>query len=235
MKLTADNKSEKTTLEDNAAIYAKRDERPAKERFKDLKGQEKWQFFKDYVLAKVIVGIIIIALLASLLYSMFKPKPETLMYVAIINNPFDKGNLDAMTDDLTASIVTDTKKEEIRLDSDYYFAGNEYNARMKFMTLIAAGDIDSMIFPAVEFGNYFEAATYAELGTVLSEETLKKLDEYIVEYEDGRYALDVTGFIENRLTAQITTKYYLACVSNSDHKENFTKLVDYIFFAGQNE
>lgn len=235
MKLTADNKSEKTTLEDNAAIYAKRDERPAKERFKDLKGQEKWQFFKDYILIKVIVGIIIIALAASLLYSMFKPKPETLMYVAIINNPFDKDNIETMTDDLTAEIVSDREKEEIRLDSDFYFAGNEYNARMKFMTLIAAGEIDSMIFPSVEFGTYIESETYSELGTVLSEETLKKLEGYIVEYEDKRYALDVTEFIENRLTSRLTTKYYLACVANSKHKDTFEKLVDYIFLAGQHE
>ena len=86
MKITADNKSEKTTLEDDAAIYAKRDERPAGEKFKDLQGQEKWQFFKDYALGKIIAGILILALLVSLLYSTFKPRPETIMYVAIINN-----------------------------------------------------------------------------------------------------------------------------------------------------
>lgn len=229
LKITADNKSEKTTLEDNAAIYAKRDERPAKERFKDLKGQEKWQFFKDYILIKLVVGVIIAALVGSLLYSMFKPKPETLMYVAVINNPFDKDNIDTMTDELTDCFVTDPKKEEIRLDSDFYFAGNDYNARMKFMTMIAAGGIDSAIFPSAEFGNYLEGEAYAELSTVLAPQTLEKLDKYVIRAEGGEYALDITEFIENRLAAQLTSKYYIACISNSKHRDNFEKLVEYIF------
>ncbi|MCR5323579.1 MAG: hypothetical protein K6E85_09955 [Lachnospiraceae bacterium] len=229
MRITANNDSEKTTLEDNAAIYAKRDERPANERFKDLKGQEKWQFFKDYALAKVVAGIVILALVASLLYSMFKPKPETIMYVAIINNPFDKDNLENMTNDMTSILVSDTKKEEVRFDSDFYFAGNEYNSRMKFMTMIAGGNIDDAIFPASEFGNYLEAEAYTDLSAILSSHAIEKLEGYIIRDGDVMYALDVTEFIAGRLQAQLAAKYYLACISNSKHKENFEKLVEYIF------
>ena len=229
MKITGDNNSEKTTLEDDAAIYAKRDERPASERFKDLKGSEKWQFFKDYALAKIIAGVAILALLISLLYSMFGPKPETLMYLAIINNPFDLERIDRITADLTEEFVTDPKKEEIRVDSDFYFATNEYNARMKFMTMTAGKTIDAVIFPASEFSNYFEAEAFAPLEELLGTDRLEGLEEYRVFNEGKTYALDVTAYMNNLLGGELPVKYYVACISNSKHRDLFEHLVNYIY------
>ena len=229
VKITAENNSEKTTLEDDAAIYAKRDERPASERFKDLKGEEKWQFFKDYALAKIIAGVVILALVISLLYSMFGPKPETIMYVAIINNPFDLDRVDGIKEDLTSRFVTDSKKGEITVDSDFYFMTNEYNARMKFMTLTAGKTIDFVIFPANEFSNYHEANTFLQLDGFLPASQLERLKVYEVKQDDAIYALDVTSYMNGLLGTELPTKYYVACISNSEHKELFEGFVDYIF------
>ena len=229
MKITAENNSEKTTLEDDAAIYAKRDERSASEKFKDLKGAEKWQYFKDYALAKILAGIVILALVISLLYSMFGPKPDMILYLAIINNPFDLERIDRITDDLTAEFVTDPKKEEIKVDSDFYFSTNEYNARMKFLTMIAGKTIDFVIFPSSEFGNYHEAEAFAQLEEILPAAQLERLGVYAVKQEGHTYALDVTAYMNKLLGGELPTKYYVACISNSEHTELFERFIDYIY------
>ena len=60
------NENDKTTLQEDAAIYGKRDERGAFEKFKSLKGAAKWEFFRDYFLWKLIAiaaGIVVLVLL----------------------------------------------------------------------------------------------------------------------------------------------------------------------------
>ena len=230
MKITSgNNENEKTTLEDDAAIYAKRDERPAKERFKDLRGEEKWQFFKDYILGKLIIGVVIAALLIHLLYSIFGPKPENIMYVAVIDDPFGSVYIDKMTAELTELFVRDPKKEEIRLDSDFYFVSNDYNLRMKLMTMIAGKDIDFIILPEGEFKLYMDSDIFADLSTVLTGERLKELEAYRVEFEGVPYALDITGVVSKILGVEILEKYYVGCIVNSDRQERFDAFVEYLF------
>ncbi len=98
MKITAQNmEDKKTTLDDNAAIYGKRDERDTKEKFAQLKGKDKWDFFKDYILGKLIIITASVVFAVFILYSIFGPKPETLMYVAVIDDPLGNENLEKMS------------------------------------------------------------------------------------------------------------------------------------------
>ena len=230
VKISAEGKeSDKTTLDDNAAIYSKREEKSGKEHFKDLQGEEKWQYFKDYMLLKIVVGVIIAALGAHLLYSIFGPKPETIMTLALIDNPFELDQIDKLTADLTGIMVTDEKKEEIRLDTDYYFYGDEYNARMKFMTLIAAGDIDFVVLPLKEYRSYSESETFLSLSEVIGEEKVREYSAYAVTENGVCYALDVSPVINKLLGVDTIEGYYLACIVNAKHKENMTALVDYLY------
>ena len=233
MKITADDgKSQKTTLNDDAAIYTKRDEqKKASETFKELNGKDKWQFFKDYVLFKLVVGIIITALVVSLLYSTFGPKPEMLYYVAIIDNPLYKDNIESMTNDLKAKFVTDEKKEEIQIDTAFYYISNEYNSRMKFVTYISGATIDAAIFPSSEFTNYLDSEAYADLETVLDKSVLDKLEPYWIRGPQNNkiYALDVTEYISRALETEVTAKYYVACIANSKNMERFEGLVEHLF------
>ena len=59
------NENDKTTLQEDAAIYGKRDERGAFEKFKSLKGAAKWEFFRDYFLWKliaIVAGVVVLVL-----------------------------------------------------------------------------------------------------------------------------------------------------------------------------
>ncbi len=233
MKITADEgKSLKTTLNDDAAIYAKRDEKkPASETFKELKGKEKWQFFKDYVLGKLIIGIIITAIVVSLLYSTFGPKPDMLYYVAVIDNPFYKDTVESMTADLTERYVSDKKKEEIKIDTDFYFSGDDYNSRMKFMTYIAGSTIDAAVFPSDEFASYADSETFSDLETVLDASMIERLEPYWIRggKDNKIYALDITEFVSRQLDAQTSNKYYVASILNSKNAERFEGLVAHMF------
>ena len=45
---------EKTKLEDDALLYQKREEKKDREKFKELDGKGKLQFFRDYYLVKAV-------------------------------------------------------------------------------------------------------------------------------------------------------------------------------------
>ena len=152
-----------------------------------------------------------------------------IMNLAVIDDPFGSVYTEQMKQDLTDLIVTDKKKEEIRIDADYYFLSDEYNSRMKFMTLLAAGDIDSVIIPQRIFNNYLESEAYADLSVVMGADKLAEYDSYIVRINGKGYALDVSAIIKSILGVDTIENYYLACISNSEHQENFTVLADYLF------
>ena len=101
----------KTALDDDAEIYQKREEKTEKEKWKEMDGKAKAQYFADYYLGKLIVAVIIIGVGVSLLWHFFKPKDETVLYAAVIDESLDAKELTDMTSELEKIWQTaDTRK-----------------------------------------------------------------------------------------------------------------------------
>ena len=238
----------KTTLDDDASIYARRDTRPTKEKFKDLHGKAKWQYFRDYMLAKLIGLIIGIACLAYFAYSILKPTPEAICYVAVLDSPLAEASEDSITEKLTAALVEDEEKEKIVLDTDFYVSSDGYSSRAKLMTYIAAGDIDCIILPESEFNTYMQSGIFNELYTLLTPGELGSIEELLIyhatyvgddengdpiydETSEGCYAVNVTAYINALNGFETNTDYYLTWVANSEHSTAITAVLEALGLA----
>lgn len=245
MRIEAENKKE-TTLDDNASIYQKREEKSGKEIFKDLDREGKWQFFKDYVQKKLLLFILIAAVVACFLYSILKPKPEVMFNIVVFDNPFTVELEDSIKSDLTELFVTDEDRQQVVLDTTYYLT-DEYSTRMKFMTSIAAAEIDAMIIPKSEFQNQVNAGTIETLDRYLSAELYERLvvyrvnatpheteldkdgKEITVTGENAAYGLDITNYISSLYGQECDVTYYLVFPANTKKAENIDAFVKYIY------
>lgn len=239
----------KTVLDDNAAIYGKRDEGNEWERFKSLEGKAKWDFFKDYYLGRCAAIIVIAAVVIAIAVTMLKPKQEAVLYIGAIDNPFPEEVYQKILGDLTDMLVTEPKTQCITFDRDLYFATDEYNSRMKLMTLIAAGDMDCLILPEKEAYNYGPSGALLGLEELYGSEAavldifkdkavkmkfengtgLDRDEGDEVEYFEGYYAIDISDYICKTCGYEsLNSRYFLICVSNTKHQENFKIFADYL-------
>ena len=92
----------KSKLDDDSFIYAKRDEKSTKERWQEMTAKEKWKFFKDYYLLKIILGAIIIGLLGKLCWDTFGPRPTEILNVGIDSYSYLLTEFEDMQDALIA-------------------------------------------------------------------------------------------------------------------------------------
>ena len=246
------NEKDKTTLEEDAAIYAKRDNRGLIERYRSLEGEEKRQYFKDYILPKLIGLAIGIACLVIFLVSIFKPKDEVLYHIAVLDNPFTEEASDLIKEKLNSELITG-ERQVVLFDTDYYVSTDGYASRTRIMTYIAAGEIDCMILSQDELLNYGMSDIYADLYTVLPTELLSSVRSELVylptHKKEGEnltlkdisteasgiaddascYAIDITGALSRLNGFDTNTPYYLVAVVNSEHTDSLVTLVRILF------
>ena len=147
------NKSEeidmpkKTRLDDSAEIYNRhREEQSEKEKWKSMTPKEKYSYFKTYYLTKVLVGIAILACAVSLIYTMVKPRPDTLLYAAVIDYAMTDDMLDTVEAGFSEYINLDSQTQNLIFDNSFVLSSQtDYNIRQKFSTYLFAGELDVII------------------------------------------------------------------------------------------
>lgn len=235
------NENDKTTLNEDAAIYGKRDERGAFEKFKSLTGAAKWEFFRDYFLWKLIAIAAGIVVLVLLIIKIVTPAQENVCNIAVLDNPFSQPAYDICDAKLNEAFVTDEKLQRVSLDTNYYVTTDGYNARTRLMTYIAASEIDFMIMPENEFLGYLESGVFADLEPLLSSEMQTSLGErltYKPTYYDADdpsavpptgsktcYAVNITGFLNKLNGYELADDYYLTCIVNSKNPDKLEKVI----------
>lgn len=246
MRIEAEKKRE-TTLDDSASIYQKREEKSGKETFDSLDGKEKWQFFKDYIFKKLLLFGAITAAVACLLYSVLKPQPEVMLEVIVFDSPFTAELSESIKSDLNELFVTDEKTQQIVFDTTYYLSNDEYSTRMKFMTMLAAAEIDAIIMPRSEFQTQVNADSIEVIDNYLDADTLDRLfayrvnaipyvteldsdgNETVIKGEEATYGLDITDYISSLYGEEINTPYYLVFPVNTKKVDNINTFVKYIY------
>jgi len=166
----------KAKLGDDSLIYAKRNEKSTKEKWKEMNGKEKWRFFKDYYLIKLILAVIIIGLLGKLLWDTFGPKPTEILNVAIDGYPYLYEDFEGMQDKLIEHMELDPKEYSIRLDTNYYLDTDQDSVQrlsLYFMT----GELDGLITNEKYFKHYVEKDALAPLSEVLPADLYESLSD----------------------------------------------------------
>lgn len=230
--------------EDDMSLYKTREEKSQSETFKSLTGKAKWNYFKDYYLAKIIVAVIIVALLGSLIYTSLKPKPENAFYTAIVVSPFIPAAQDQFEKDLTELLVTDTKKEEIYLDTTYSSLIADYNSMLSYTMHLTAGEIDMVILSKDELKYQVNSKSLVPITDVVSKEVFDKIDEsakysvlptYLQDNgeaefgEEAVYGLNIEKFLEKINGFETSNKYCVAFTCIAPHKDKIDTVVKYLF------
>lgn len=237
------NNGKKTTLSDDASIYTKRSQKKAKETFKELDRKGKWQFFKDYILSKLLLGIAILGLVIYIIYTVFGPKVVPILYTAVFTNPFTQENLDEMTGELSEILVTDPDNEGVFFDTSFTMSDAEVAGMYKFVTLLSANELDVVLSPLEEIKKDTDSEAFFDLREILpsdlyarAESRLEWMEPAFYDYdtddivigERAPYAIDVTDFVKKKSSYDVRVKYYLGIVINGQHPDNAVRLVEYI-------
>ena len=237
-----DVSEKKTTLDDSAAIYQRREEKSDRAKWKELKGfQAKWDHFKEYYLLKTFIAVCAVALIGYAVYEMFAPEKEKMLYAAILDMVITDQEKDVWTEEFGAYISLDEETQEVRFDNTIIISNDkDGSSTQKFMAHAYAGEIDIVIGRESVVGQY--AGHYlrplsdqlpADLYEIFS-------DSYFYaapEEEDGSlgkeepYGIYITDYVEG--SPYYNEPIVLAICGNSGHTENAEAFVRYLLECGK--
>ena len=181
MEKEKETEVKKTVLDDNASIYAKREEESVKKTWKELEGKEKWTFFKDYFLMKCIVGLALAGFLIYLGVVVFGPHKEEALYVTVLMDTLDEDSVAKMKNDLSNVIETD-KYHIINIDDSFFFAPgcSTMTGDEKLTTIMYTGAIDAMVFDQDYFKQYAYYGFLKNLDTYLPDDIKDALSDKLL-------------------------------------------------------
>lgn len=232
-----------TALESDATIYSDRKENL---KLKDLHGQEKWSYFKSYYLTKLILAIAAVGVVVYILISVFSPKPEDILSVAVGDNPLTQELIAQIETDINDLLVTDSDKQRVLIDTTYSLdTTNGVYSLMKITTLLSAGDLDVMILPDATFYQQLNGGSIIPLRRVFSEDELEPLKDYLVNcipydedmntgertyYDADDYGIRFNPYLVKNgyVEANIPCEYIMCLAVNSEHYDNAKKFINYI-------
>lgn len=110
----------KTALDDDASIYQPREEESEKQKWSRMDQGQRIQYFFDYYLLKMIIGIGLFAVIGYLIWSFVKPKDETVLCVAFIDEQLDEKKKEELTEELNRLCQADGKKKKVMIDDAFY-------------------------------------------------------------------------------------------------------------------
>lgn len=174
-------KNKKTVLNDDATLYSHREDVSEKEKWKTMSPKERWQYFADYYLMKIIVTIAVIAIVGSILHTMLTPKPEVVLSVAVVNDAANQLVYDSLQMKFNEVIALDEEKQQTVFDTGYNFTNGDYQSWQKFSMYNMVGDLDVSLLPKSLFEEYAPGGYFSPIAVHLSSGLYGMLSEYLLE------------------------------------------------------
>ncbi len=234
-----DISDKKTVLEDSASIYQKREEKSDRAKWKELKGgRAKWEHFKAYYLLKTFILVCVCAFCVYVVYEMVRPKPERVIYVAILDTAVLNTETEALQKGFEEYFGMDSETQETLFDNSMRISdASDTAGRQKFTTHSFAGEIDVLIAPESVVRGY--AGVYLkplseQLPTDLYEQVSERFcyasvtedDGTVVEGSEEPYGIYVTELIET--SPYCEEPVVIAICGNSQHEKNAEEFIRYL-------
>ena len=232
-----DVSEKKTTLDDSASIYQKREEKTEKQKWKELKGfRAKWEHFKAYYLLKVFIWACVIGFAGYAVYEMVAPDPERMLYVAILDTVVQTDEMEALKEGYAEYISLDEETQDLYFDNAIMVSNtSDATSAQKFTAHAFVGDIDIIIAREglIEaYADYYLRPLSEQLPADLYEELsgaycyVSPIDEEGNRGEEKPYGIYIGDYAE-------TSPYYgeqvvLAIVGNSKRANNAEAFVRYL-------
>ena len=210
-----------------------------RESIKNASWPKKWQYFKDYYLKWVIVGIAALIFLIAMLVSMLTNKEE--MLVELVNFNEDFSAEDELEIPFEEQYLENTKKQTITLDYGCTIVGKgkdqnnsqlvySYQDEQKIAAIAIAGDLDLMISGKSVIERFADEGMYIALDQVLSPSEYEGRE---LIYSDGKavaVCMDDSVLLNRYYIYKEEPKesIYAAFVVNSKRRDMAVKFYRYI-------
>lgn len=187
-------KNKKTVLTDEAAIYSHDENVSEKEKWQNLSKRQRWEYFRDYYLAKIVVTVIVLAVIGSILHTMLTPKPEVVLAVAVINDSLYQQTYDDLQEKMNEVLAVDEETQKLFFDTGYSIGSGDYQSWQKFTMYNAVGDLDVTILPVSIFEECAQGGFFSPVADLLPTDLYAALSEDMLETklrdEDGNLIPD---------------------------------------------
>ena len=238
------------TLDDDAAIYQKRQLKSEKTKLGEMTLKAKFSYFMTYYAVKTVLTLLILVGVSFALYSVLKPKIKPVLFVVSINNSIDN-EVAIDLEEKVGALLDISDMEEVIVDNTFYIQNNEAGMetnttainQIKLTTFIAAKEIDLIIAPEGVFSQYIKSGFFINLEDQLPNDVFVSLSEQLYfgnvevdpEYESDSYETKPYGIMLDSLPCYENTDFpdderrILGIVSNSLHKDNSISFIRYLF------
>ena len=234
-------KNKKTVLNDEAAIYSHKEDTSEKEKWQSMSKRERWQYFKDYYLARIVVTIIVVAVIGSILKTMLTPRPEIVLSVAVINDSLHQPVYEELQKQFDELLLLDAETQETLFDTGYSIGNGDYQSWQKFTMYNAVGDLDVTLMPMSVFEECAPSGFFAPVAGHLPTDLYMALSEHLLESklrdEDDNLIPDsetVLGICVDSSWAfkeqQRNESLVLAINAAPENAENIEKFLRFLFF-----
>ena len=178
-------KNKKTTLQDNASIYAKRNEDESeKSKWEKMDGQQKRSYFASYYLRPLIIGCVVALVIGFFVYKDVIMKKDVIYRCAVMNEMALEVPIQEFSDGFVESMGLDIGKNTAVFS--LYYSNTEIaekvgaalpNDLTQVSAMIYAATLDSIIAGKEDFDGYMENKFFTDLTEILSVRELALLED----------------------------------------------------------
>ncbi|MBP3579098.1 MAG: hypothetical protein J6K15_13395 [Lachnospiraceae bacterium] len=232
-------KNKKTVLGDDAALYSHKEDVSEKEKWDSMTKKERLRYFADYYLGKIVITLIVLAVVGSIAYTMLKPRPETVLSVAVVNDAVNQPLYDELQSRYEAFISLNEEEQQTVFDTGYTFNDYDYQSWQKFSMYNMVGDLDVSILPKKYFEEYAPGEYFSPVAAHLSSGLYGALSEYLLETKktddsgnlipgsETVYGIDLssTWLYQNRASEDTMVLVINLAPKNANNIESFLNLL----------
>lgn len=237
----------KTALDDDASIYQKTEEETEKQKWQRMDKAQRRQYFLDYYLLKTIVISLLAALILYLVWTVVKPKAETVLYVAVVDEQLGEEEKQELIEELNLLYQADGKGKQVVIDDMFYL---QEDALDKLQIFMYNHQIDIIIADEDAYEMLAGYGYFQSMDELLDEEAvLRYSKKYVsaagykeaeeVSFEDREtgqgevlpYGIDLSGSVRFSRVKNYLEKPVLSIAAGAPNQENAVKFLDYILEA----
>lgn len=240
-------KGKKTSLDEKAFIYEKRDEEESeKSKWNKMNRQQKITHFTTYYLRTVLIGILVLCIVGFFIYKDVIMKKDIIYHCAIINESAFDIPIDEFGEEYVEYLGLDPGRNLSSFHLFYTNAelANEVGATstsdvMQISSMIYANTLDSVIAAQEDYDPYAEKEFFMDLTEILDERELNILKErlYIPDFPWNEEQHPYGVYLDQSAVYQkifetgggIVEKPIFGMLVNSERKEESRQLLYYLF------
>lgn len=175
---------QKEEQQENGSSQDKRS-RSGRYRMNPRTPQEKWQYFVDYYLLYVVIGIIALAIAISLIKTMVFDRTEKVLSIVVM--AYDQPDTEVLESELREYLGIEDEDQTISIS---YLTPGDYQTEMVMTTWTAAQDVDLILSDPDTFESYAGKGILMDLSEFLDESLLTRVEDDLkvgqtVEYDEN--------------------------------------------------